>query len=124
MNGFTVKAKLPSLNEYIAACRANRYKGASFKRDVEEIICWSIKAAQVKGTLAPTNKPCYVSFHWHERTYKRDCDNIASAKKYILDALQKCEIIPNDNQRYIRGFADTFTKDTEDFVIVELKEVG
>lgn len=122
MNEFTVNAKLPSLNEYIAACNSNRYQGGGFKKDIEDVICWAIRQAQAKGTLHPTNKPCKVAFAWYERTAKRDCDNIASAKKYILDAMQKCGIIPNDNQKYIKGFTDEFFKADRDFVIVRLEE--
>ena len=122
MNEFTVNAKLPSLNEYIAACNSNRYQGGSFKKEIEEVICWAIRQAQAKGTLHPIEKPCKVLFVWNERTYKRDCDNIASAKKYILDAMQKCRIIPNDNQQYIKGFTDEFYKADRDFVIVRLEE--
>lgn len=38
---FMINAKLPSLNEYINACRRNKYQGAKFKRDVEEVIGWA-----------------------------------------------------------------------------------
>lgn len=120
---FMINAKLPSLNEYINVCRRNKYQAAKFKRDVEELIGWAIIEAKAKKMLQPTCKPYKVAFEWHERTAKRDCDNIASAKKYILDALQKQGIIPNDNQKYIKGFTDDFVKDTKDFVIVKLIEV-
>lgn len=119
---FTINAKLPSLNEYIAACNKNRYVGGRFKHEIEEVIGWAIKQAQVKGTLKPTRKPCKVSFEWYEKTAKRDCDNIASAKKFILDAMQTCGIIQNDTQRYITGFTDDFYKADRDFVIVRLTE--
>ena len=36
MNHFVIEAKLPSLNDYINACRINRFAGAKFKRDVEK----------------------------------------------------------------------------------------
>ena len=122
MNSFIVKEKLPSLNEYIDVCRRNKYQGAQFKRDIDEVVGWAIKQALVTRTLRPTKKPCTVSFEWHEKTAKRDCDNIASAKKYILDAMQKQGIIQNDNQKYIKGFTDNFVKDDRDFVIVTLTE--
>lgn len=115
---FIINEKLPSLNEYINKCRANKYEGANFKRNIENTICWYIKLAK----LDKIEKPCFIKFEWHERTRKRDCDNIASAKKFILDALQKSEIIKNDNQKYITGFSDVFVKDDKDFVIVELIE--
>lgn len=122
MNTFTVKAKLPSLNEFIAAINNNRHTGNRFKQEIEEVIGWAIKQALVKGELRPTDKPCKVRFEWHEKTAKRDCDNIASAKKFILDAMQKQGVIKNDSQKYIKGFYDDFVKDTANYVIVELIE--
>lgn len=120
MNSFVILAKLPSLNDYILACRANRYKGAQFKHDVEELIGWNIRQALAKKTLQPTSDPLTVNFVWHEKTKRRDADNIASAKKYILDAMQRQGIIPNDNRKYIRGFTDIIIDDTDDYVEVEL----
>ena len=35
-----IPEKLPSLNEYINACRSNRYAGAKMKREVEDTISW------------------------------------------------------------------------------------
>lgn len=121
---FIINAKLPSLNEYINACRTSKYKAAAFKTNVENIIGWNIRMAKAKGLIKHTEKPCIVHFEWHEKTSKRDCDNIASAKKFILDALQTQEIIVNDNQRYIKGFTDTFVKDESDYVKVTLLEVN
>lgn len=122
MNSFIIKQKLPSLNEYIAAINKDKYSGNNFKQDIEEMIGWAIKQALVKGTLKPVKKPCIVEFNWFEKTAKRDCDNIASAKKFILDAMQKQGIIVNDSQRYIKGFRDTFVKTDSDYVVVTLYE--
>ena len=121
-NGFVIRYKLCSLNEYINACRINKYQGAKFKNEIEEVIGWEIKRALAKSTLKPTDKPCIVHFVWYEKTAKRDCDNIASAKKFILDAMQKHGIIKNDNQRYIKGFTDKFEKAPENRVNVFLEE--
>ena len=123
MNAFTIKAKLPSLNDYIYACRSNKYAGAKFKEDVERVIVYEIKQALTIGKLRPTKKPCKVRFTWCETNARRDCDNIASAKKYILDAMQTQGIIKNDNQKYIVGFEDIFIKGTRNYVLVELLEV-
>ena len=120
MNSFVINAKLPSLNEYIAAINHNRHTGNKFKQDIEELIGWAIKQALVKGTVRPTKTPCVVRFTWCEKEARRDCDNIASAKKFILDAMQKQGIIVNDNQRYIKGFEDIFVKGDEYFVVVDL----
>ena len=64
-----------------------------------------------------------VRFEWHERTKKRDADNIASAKKFILDALVNCGVLQDDSRKYVKGFYDVIVDDKEDFVIVELIEV-
>lgn len=122
-NGFIVKAKLPSLNEYIAACNANRYRGGRFKHDIEEVIGWGIKQAISAGGLQRMEQPIIVHFRWHEKTKRRDADNIASAKKYILDAMQIFRVIPNDSRKYVRGFTDEIIDDAEDYVEVELEAV-
>lgn len=122
-NGFfIVRAKLPSLNEYIAACNANRYRGGRFKHEVEETIGWGIKQAISAGNLRRVDGPIIVHFQWHEKTKRRDADNIASAKKYILDAMQTYNVIPNDSRKYVQGFTDRIIDDIEDYVVIEIEE--
>ena len=123
MNGFVINHKLPSLNDYIDVCRRNKYQAAQFKKDVDELIGWAIRQALASGTLRSTEKPCKIIFTWIEENARRDCDNIASAKKYILDAMQKQGIIPNDNQKYIKGFSDDFQKGKPYRVEVEIIEL-
>ena len=64
-----------------------------------------------------------VRFEWHERTKKRDADNIASAKKFILDALVKMQVLEDDSRKFVKGFYDVIVDDKTDFVKVELIEV-
>lgn len=123
-NYFKINAKLPSLNDYTNACRANKYNGAKFKEEVEEVIGWAIRGAVCERTLRPTQKPVYIFFEWHEKTKKRDADNIASAKKFILDAMQKHGIIPNDNRKFVKGFQDAIVDDTKNFVYVRIIEIA
>ncbi len=122
-NGFIIGQKLPSLNEYQTACRANRYTGARFKKETEAIIEIEIlKALKSKMLIIPI-PPIKIAFIWHEKTKKRDADNIASAKKYILDAMQTMGIIENDNRKNVVGFTDEVVDDTRDFVEVKIFEV-
>ena len=123
MNQFVIHTKLPSLNEYIDVCRSNKYQASQYKKEIEEVIGWAIKRALVIKELKPTNKPCIVKFTWIEKNARRDYDNIAFAKKFILDAMQKQGIIPNDNRKYIKGFTDSFDIGSNYMVIVELVEV-
>ena len=64
-----------------------------------------------------------VRFEWHEKTKKRDADNIASAKKFILDALVKMGVLQDDSRKYVKGFYDVIVDDKTDFVKVELIEI-
>ena len=123
MNSFIINQKLPSLNEYVAACRSNAYMGAKFKKEVEEVIAWSIRSALTNKTLHKTTNPVIIKFEWHEKTKRRDADNIASAKKFILDALVNKGVLVDDSRKYVKGFNDIIIDDTKDYVKVELIEV-
>lgn len=117
-NEFVIEGRLPSLNDYTNANRSHWSRGALLKRDVEELIMWQIRAARLAGKLHPVNEPARISFEWHESDKRRDLDNIFSAKKFILDAMQKAGIIVNDNRKYIRGLNDSIIDDKTDFVRV------
>lgn len=115
MNRVTIRGKLPSLNEYIAACRANKFEGAKMKQETETAILWQI------GRLQQITAPVIIHFIWHEKTRRRDKDNVAFAKKFVLDALQKSGKLPNDNNRFIAGFSDAFTYGTDYGVTIEVE---
>ena len=123
INTFTIKAKLPSLNDVIAKNRANRYLGNNFKKDIEEVIGWAIKQARTMRTLKPVEKPCEIYIEWHEATKRRDADNVQSSQKFVLDAMVKNKILVNDNRRYVRQIHHTIIDDNDDFVVVKIKEL-
>ena len=123
MNHFVVQAKLPSLNQYINACRLNKFAGAKFKRDTEKIIEDAIDIYLDHEQLHSVDEPVKIRFDWHEKTMRRDADNVASAKKYILDAMQTKNILPNDNRQYVKGFYDDIIDDDENYVLVEIKPI-
>lgn len=113
---FTVSFRLPGLNEYIHALNINRYKGNALKRETQDAIGWAITAAHLKPV---TEYPVTIFFEWHEKSKRRDLDNIASAKKFILDALQECGILEGDGQKQLVGFTDRFVVgDTWDGCVV------
>ena len=113
---FTVEQRLTSYNEHEKKRRANRYRANADKVKMENIIGWRIR----KARLNPVSSPQWVIFEWHEKTKRRDKDNVASAKKFVLDALQKTNILPKDSNRYIAGFTDRFIYDRTDKVTVTL----
>ena len=105
MQIFTIEQRLPGLNEYIHAVNINRYKGNALKREAQDAIGFAIKRARLEPV---TKYPVAVFFEWHEKTRRRDLDNVASAKKFILDALQECGILEGDGQKQLVGFSDKF----------------
>ena len=113
---FEIPFKLPSLNEYVLACRTNRYRGSKMKRDIEDAIGYYI------GRVPRFETPVRLSFTWVEDSKRRDLDNVAFSKKFILDALVKFGKLPNDNQDYVKGFTDSFRRDKQAKVIVTIRE--
>lgn len=109
--------KFPSLNEYIRECRANRYGGARMKRDIELDISWFFTR------LPRFNNPVKIHFHWVEDSKRRDIDNVAFAKKFILDALVKAGKLKDDNRRCVTAFTDTFSYGKTAKVILTIEEV-
>ena len=116
---FEINEKLPSLNEYIVACRTNKFIGAKLKEDVENNIWVYIN----NGLKTKFEKPIKINFTWVEKDRRRDLDNICFAKKFILDALVKSGKLKNDTQNYVRGFTDSFLYDKKNKVIVEIEEI-
>lgn len=103
---FTIPGTLPSLNDYVNACRANKRLGAKMSNDAH-ILC---KYGMLK--LAGKKLPgVWITFRWIEKNRRRDKDNIAFAKKFILDAMQEMDIIENDGWNEIHDFRDIFSVD-------------
>lgn len=117
MNSATVHGKLPSLNEYIDACRRNKYAAAKMKHEAESMIILQI------GRMKPIMQPSIIHLTWHEKTTRRDPDNVAAGKKFILDAMQRCGKLPNDNSRYIAGFTDSFIYGRDYAVEIEVEPI-
>ena len=100
---FTIRGRLPSMNDAIAAGRANRYWAAKLKRDCEVDIEKQLRPFRLK----PFTEPVRVHFDWYEPNQRRDVDNISAyGKKVILDALVSCGVLKKDSQRYVKGTSD------------------
>ena len=113
-----IDEKLPSCNDYIEACRTNKFLAAKMKRDIEQLIGYHIL------TLPRFDKPVKIHFHWIEGTQKRDLDNVCFAKKFILDALVKYHKLQDDNRKIVTAFTDTFEyKKKTTKVILEIEEL-
>ena len=104
MNKVFIPHQFCTLNKYIAAMNRNRYIGNKIKQDETEI-------ARLHFIGKKFDTPCYIKFRWFVKDKRTDPDNIAFAKKYILDGIVKAKSIPDDTMRHILGFTDEFIID-------------
>lgn len=120
MSEYTVviPLKFPSLNEYVDKCRAN-YRGANaYKQKLES------KIIPFLADLPRFEKPIEIGFLWVEENKRRDLDNVAFGKKFILDAMQKSGKLKNDNRKFVKRFAgDDFAYEKTAKVILTIREV-
>jgi Holliday junction resolvase RusA-like endonuclease len=112
-----IPMRLPSLNEYIRACRTNKYTGARMKNQVESELMWYIQR------LPKFENPIVIDFLWIEQNKKRDLDNICFGKKFILDAMVKAGKLKDDNRRCVTAFRDSFDYADESKIILTIKEI-
>lgn len=116
MNKLIIPGKLPGLNEYIKALNTNRYSGAGMKKEFTELVYWKAKQQKIGKC-----KPVEIIFTWYEPNQKRDKDNVAFAKKFILDGLVKAGVLDGDGWKGYGDFDDRFEVDRlEPRVEVEL----
>jgi len=115
---YVICMKLPSLNDYVRMCRSNKYQAAKYKRDIENMIGFYL----IK--MPKWEKPIRINFTWIESTKRRDLDNIAFSKKFILDSMVKTGKIKDDTREYVVGFSDSFVYGEKTKVIVEIEEVS
>ena len=108
-HSLSIPARLPGLNEYVGACRANSRAGARMKQQCQELVMWHI-LSQMRAVQF--NKPVFILFTFYEQDRRRDRDNVSSfARKVIQDALVKCGVLHDDGWDYVTGYMDKFEVD-------------
>lgn len=121
MKKLTIEGRLDGLNEYTNACRSGWGAGSRMKIKNERKICNAIRK-QMHGVKFGRIRPFFV---WYEEDNRRDADNVAFAKKFILDALKKEEVIVDDSRKYVEGFTDVILVDkNHPRIEVYIKEEG
>jgi Holliday junction resolvase RusA-like endonuclease len=103
MINFTIPGTLPGLNEYVGACRAHARKGAAVSAEAHTLC--KLGMMRIKGKSI---KRGHFIFRWYEKSRRRDKDNIAFAKKFIMDSLQEWGVMQNDGWDQVIGFIDEF----------------
>lgn len=117
-----IPGRLPGLNDYIAAERANRHKGAKMKADNGNIVAVAIRQC-MRGVRI--GNPVFMEYLWVEPSRRRDKDNISSfGRKVIQDALVSTGVLKDDGWKYVVGFSDRFEVDkTNPRIEVKIKEI-
>ena len=101
-----IPGPLPGLNEMIAAAKSGRRGGnryAKRKKDWTEYIRDLISECTPSPMAAVS-----LVIRYYEPNRKRDKDNIAAGKKFIIDALVSAGVIPNDGWKHLRGWRESF----------------
>ncbi len=111
---FFVSGPLPGMNEIIKASKS-RY-GGSFgyslmKRKWTNIVKDSI--ALHSNGKPPEFNCVKVVFKWIEKNKRRDPDNIAAGRKFVLDGAVKAGLIPNDTWKHVHSWDDYFLVDSK-----------
>ena len=95
-----------SMNLCLDLCKTHWSKYYKMQQDTVNLIYYYLKAQKVK----PVEKyPIRIEFSYFCANKRRDCDNLASSKKFILDALVKAGVLRNDGwEETSGGFEDHF----------------
>lgn len=115
---FVLLYKFPTLNDYTDTARGNKYASAADKRMLTDLVTWEAKSQHLKPA-----KKARIGFLWRETNRMRDPDNIAFAKKYILDGLVKAGVLQGDGWKHVTGFTDDFELGDENEVTVTITEI-
>lgn len=102
---------IPGFNEMIngAMTFGSRRKGiiansyTAMKKKWITRIQSAVRAAEIEPV-----ETLYLKILWIETNRKRDPDNIATFIKFILDGLQKADVIENDGWAQVKGWENKF----------------
>lgn len=101
---FTIPGELTDLNTYIDALNSNRYAANSIKKAETQLAF----AKSFRLRDIPLHYPVVVHFHWYSKDNRKDVDNVAFAKKYVLDGMVQARVLKNDSRKFVAGFSDKF----------------
>lgn len=116
---FHIPGPLPGLNEIIDACKTTHYSRGSIRMDKYASLkkTWGQRIAQTielyRGSDEIKFSQVFIDFHWMEKNRRRDPDNIAAAKKFVLDGMVQAGLLKNDGWSQVKGWKDFFYVDAE-----------
>ena len=82
---------------------------------------WQLTAARLARKVGKAAGPVIISLEWHDSNGRRDIDNVFFGVKFILDAMQKMELIANDDRKQVVGLNHSIVDDDKDFGVVPIR---
>lgn len=113
LRSFFVHGKLPCLNDLLDSSKGAGGTGAHYsrlKRQWTEAVWAEARAAGIHKP-GPFAGPVRIRFEWRERDRRRDPDNVAAAKKLILDGLVVAKVLEGDRWRHVASWTDSWSVD-------------
>lgn len=120
-NKLVIPLPLATLNEYINDERTNRFRGAKVKKKMTGICEVHALNAKNKGLVVPI--PFKATFYWYVKDKRKDLDNIAFQKKFILDGMVLSGLIENDGYKQHRQSEDIYCIDKNERVEIVFEKV-
>jgi Holliday junction resolvase RusA-like endonuclease len=115
-----IPIKFPTLNDFIDACKIQRgrwNKGNQMKQEFQQTLYFYF------CKLPELKTPVSITFVWIEKNKRRDLDNVSAVgRKFILDTLQLCGKLKNDNLNYVIDLHDKVKFGDNYGVILEIEE--
>ncbi|MFH0957066.1 MAG: hypothetical protein V1897_00015 [Pseudomonadota bacterium] len=111
--------RLPGMNEIISMARTYWAASAAQKADYTDLVVSYCELNHIRPM-----KRVWLSIYYHEKDKKRDPDNIAAGKKFILDGLVQAGVLSNDGHAQVAGFDESFCFDGRQGVEVILSEAA
>ena len=104
----TIPGEFMTLNEHENAARSHWAAGAASKKADTERVQYD---AGVRAAQPVTAYPVRVIFTWCRKDARCDLDNIAFAKKSVLDGLVKAKVLRGDGYKFIQEIRDFYVID-------------
>lgn len=103
-----IPGELPTENEIIDKAKTHWAKYKKMKDTYDSLV----KIFSEKHRV-PFFETILLQITYYRKNRMYDPDNICSAKKFILDGLQKAGVIENDGWKVVKGFQETWEVDKD-----------
>ena len=106
--------KIPTLNEYIDAERANKYHAANMKK----VLTQKIKFWTMSQSMTKLKGLHDVVLIWTRKDKRHDADNVYAGIKFLLDGIVAAGTLPGDDRKHVRNIRHEIHQGNKEWVEV------